>query len=104
MVRYLTEQDILDAASRDRRIVLEPGARLTPLAQDAVRELGLEIVWAQESAAEQAEKTAPASEDAGPESDLRAVIRAAVIARLGAEPDGLDAILAGVLNGLEGLD
>ncbi|HEY81050.1 MAG TPA: hypothetical protein EYP25_05560 [Anaerolineae bacterium] len=101
MVRYLTEQDILDAASRDRRIVLEPGARLTPLAQDAARQLGLEIVWAQDDAAGTA---APASEDAEPEPDLRAIIRAAVIARLGAEPDGLDAILAGVLDGLEGLD
>ncbi len=99
MVRYLTEQDIRNAAAGGKtRLTLEPGARLTPLAQDAARQLGLEIVWGEDVAAGTAP---PAPEDAAPEPDLRAIIRAAVIARLGAAPEGLDAIIAGVLAGLE---
>jgi len=99
MPRYLTEQDIRDAAAGGTaQLILEPDMRLTPMAQDVARQLGLVIVHSTNTAAETG-ALAPKAIPSKP--DLHATIRAAVIARLGTEPDDLDAIIAGILDGLE---
>ena len=94
-MRYLTEQDILDVAARgEKTLALDPGARVTDLARETAQRLGVHLVSASSEEASASEQP--------PEPDLHAQVRAAVIARLGAEPDGLDAIIAGVLRALGG--
>ncbi len=92
-MRYLTEQDILDVAARgEKTLTLDPGVRITDLARETAQRLGVHLVSA-------SSEEAPASEQLS-EPDLHAQVRAAVIARMGAEPDGLDVIIAGVLKAL----
>ena len=94
MPRFVTEQDVLEAAGRgDKVLVLEPDARVTDLARETAQRLGVRLVQAHEITA----ASAPPRE-----SDLHEQIRTAVIARLGMEPDGLDAIITGVLQALGG--
>ncbi|HHB89818.1 MAG TPA: hypothetical protein ENK60_00760 [Anaerolineae bacterium] len=89
-MRYLTEQDILNAAARgETTLVLGPGVRMTDLARETAQRLGVKLI-----------PTAP--EAPAFEPDLHAQVRAAVIARLGREPEGLDAVIDGVLRALGG--
>ena len=94
MPRFVTEQDVLEAAGRGEQVLtLEPGARVTDLARETAQRLGVRLVHADEVAVASQPRQA---------SDLHDHIRTAVIARLGMEPEGLDAIIAGVLQALGG--
>lgn len=99
--RFITKQDI-DAAADAGTSVLELGGRVTvtDLAREHARERGVRLV--EEAAGHRAPTPAngplaPPAEAPEP-ATLHAQVRAAVIARLGAAPDGLDAVIARVLD------
>ena len=96
MVKFLTEQDIEQAASQGvTEIRLDDNTRVTDLGRDAAQRLGVRFVRAGEAA------TPVASSPTAP-SDLHQQVRAAIISQLGMEPDGLDAIIERVLKSVEG--
>ncbi|MCS7037994.1 MAG: hypothetical protein RMN24_03790 [Anaerolineae bacterium] len=91
--RVLTQRDIEDlAAAGTTQIELDADTLVTALARDRARELGVRLL-----PATGARPTAPATA-----TDLHARVRAAVIARLGGTPEGLDAIISRVLEGKQG--
>lgn len=88
--RVLTQRDIEDlAAAGTTQIELDANTAVTALARDRARELGVRLVPATDT-----RPTPPAAA-----SELHKQVRAAVIARLGGTPEGLDAIISRVLQG-----
>jgi len=97
--RFLTERDIRDYVAQGvKELLLEPDAVVTELGKECARAAGMKLLW-------QPRTTAPARPSSAPGSaagDLHARVRAAVIARLGQAPDGLDAFIAQVLKESQG--
>jgi hypothetical protein len=88
--RFLTRRDIEDlAAAGTTQIELDADTVVTDLARERARELGVRLV-----PATGARPTSPAAS-----GDLHERVRAAVIARLGGTPEGLDAIISRILQG-----
>ncbi len=110
-IRYITEQYILDvAASGETEIILDETTRVTAQAKETAQNLGIRLLppgqkpSQPQSPAPSPEPPSPAPSPAETEAeDLHQQIRQAVIARLGHTPEELDAIIARVLNGLEGI-
>ncbi|MFO8075432.1 MAG: hypothetical protein R6T85_04880 [Egibacteraceae bacterium] len=100
--RFITKQDI-DAAADAGTSVLELGGRVTvtDLAREHARERGVRLVEGAgtgQSPPTTAGGPLAAPAEAPEPATLHAQVRAAVIARLGAAPDGLDAVIARVLD------
>jgi hypothetical protein len=91
--RFITRRDIEEAiASGTCEIEVDDEVTVTDLAREHALARGVRFVRASNAPA------APASgQGSGDGPDLRGRVRAAVVARLGAEPDGLDAIIDSVL-------
>lgn len=123
--RFVTQTDIDDlAASGATELVVDDATTLTDLARERARERGVRVVRAAgstgappggdvaaiPSAAAGADPAPVAPADPGPSDPalpavppdqrgrVRAEVRAAVIARLGGEPPGLDRVLDRVLD------
>ncbi len=96
MVKFLTEQDIEQAASQGAtEIALDANTRVTDLARDAAQRLGVRFVQSGERKSSSAPDSAPAQPA---QSDLHQQVRAAIVSQLGMAPDGLDAIIDRVLK------
>ncbi len=82
--RFLTQRDVDDLADGGcTELVVDDATTLTDLARERARERGIALV------------AAPTGQEA-----LRTTVRAAVIAQLGGEPPGLDAVIDRVLEEL----
>jgi hypothetical protein len=94
--RFITERDIAAYAAQGMtELVVEPDMVLTDLAVERARAAKLCLITPEvggKAPASTAGSAPPATTDA-----LHAQIRKAVIARLGSEPEGLDAIIKGIL-------
>ena len=100
-VKFLTEQDIEQAASRGvTEIPLDAHTRVTDLAREAAQRLGVRFV--QPGEAQEPGVPAPVTPAPAPYSELHQQVRAAIVSQLGMEPDGLDAIIQRVLAAVEG--
>ncbi len=100
-MKFLTERDIEQMASQGvTEIPLDAGVRVTDLAREAAQRLGVRFVAPGDAAA----SSAPASSASAPAaySELHQQVRTAIISQLGMTPDGLDAIIARVLDATEG--
>ncbi len=96
--RFLTERDINDYVAQGvKELVLEPGTVVTDLGQERARAAGLRLV--QESCGAPPASGAPLK--AGAPEEMQSKVRAAVVARLGEVPEGLDTIIARVLRALQ---
>ncbi len=96
--RFLTERDIIDYVAQGvKELILEPGTVITDLGRERARAAGLRLVQEQSGAHPAPEPTTPPAQG----EELATRVRAAVIARLGEAPDGLDSIIARVLAELE---
>ncbi|HPD39948.1 MAG TPA: hypothetical protein P5211_00740 [Anaerolineae bacterium] len=92
--RFLTERDINQFAAQGvKELVLEPGTVVTDLGKERARAAGIKLVQEICGAHPAAAPSAPA-----PGDDAQAAVRAAVIARLGGAPEGLDAIIARIFG------
>ena len=99
-IRFLTERDIEQAASQGTtEIILDPQTRVTDLAREAAQRLGLRFVTPDEAAV----ASPPAVSAPAPAafSELHQQVRAAIVSQLGMTPDGLDEIIARVLQAVE---
>ena len=95
--KFITERDIaVYVAQGGKELVLEPDMVLTDMARERARAAKLCLVPSEGASGSIADSAAPAVQ-AEPTGNLHAQIRAAVIARLGSEPEGLDAIIKGIL-------
>jgi hypothetical protein len=93
--RFITERDIAAYAAQGmRELVVEPDMVLTDMARERARAAKIRLVCPESVSGPVA--GAPAAQPAAT-GDVHAQIRAAVIARLGSEPEGLDAIIKGIL-------
>ena len=99
MRKFLTERDINEYVAQGKKeLVLVPGTVVTDLGKERARAAGIRIV---EGASEaQPVKSSPATPSGADAVQDR--VRAAVIARLGEAPDGLDTIISRVLSELRG--
>lgn len=94
MKRFLTERDINQFAAQGvKELVLEPGTVVTDLGKERARAAGIALV--QEICGAHPAVAPGATED------VQAKVRAAVIARLGSAPEGLDAIIARIFGELK---
>lgn len=83
--RVLTVSTINEALAQGKtEFALEPGDIVTPLAKEHAQQLGLRLI--------------PCGGKPGGAAPQAAEVRKAVIAALGREPEGLDAIIARVLK------
>lgn len=99
--RFVTRHDVEDAAAAGRSVVLGARDVLTDEAAQRVMELGVQIDRTgvgSSRGATAAGSAAPASRPGVPDDELRRAVRAAVVAELGREPDGLDAAIDRVLG------
>lgn len=116
--RFITAQDIDDlVADGGRELRLDAATRLTDLARERARDHGVTLVEVAPDAGETAPERAPAAaaastgqqrartgpsartrEDDPPRRQLRAAIRAGVVAEFGEAPPGLDAAIGRVLD------
>lgn len=99
MRKFLTERDINEYVAQGKKeLALAPDTIVTDLAKERARAAGIRIVACASEA--QPAKSSPAT---GANADkVQDQVRAAVIARLGKAPDGLDTIIARVLSELRG--
>lgn len=99
--RFLTERDINQFVAQGvKELVLEPGTVVTDLGKERARAAGIKLIQeccgAHPVTPTQAAATTPSANS----DDLQAKVRAAVIARLGGSPEGLEAIIARILDEL----
>lgn len=86
MRRFFTEREISEMAAQGvKELVLAPEDVVTDLGKERARAAGVSLV-----------RSANASTT---KHELHAQVRAAVIARLGSTPEGLDAIIARCIDG-----
>ncbi len=91
--RFITERDIAAYAAQGmKELVVEPEMVLTDLAVERARAAKICLIYPE---AKEAAPVAPAG--SASKDEIHARVRAAVIARLGSEPEGLDAIIKGIL-------
>jgi hypothetical protein len=91
--RFITRRDVEDALARGLcEIEIDDAVTVTDLAREQALARGVRFVRASSTPV-----APPPGASTGDVPDLRGRIRAAVVSRLGAEPDGLDAILDSVL-------
>jgi hypothetical protein len=94
--KFITERDIAAYATQGmKELVLEPHMVLTDMARERARAAKIHLVDSGATTSPQA--GSPASATQAVTGDVHAQVRAAVIARLGGEPEGLDAIIASIL-------
>lgn len=99
--RFITERDIgAYSAQGMTELVIEPDMVLTDMAVERARAAKIRLirpdgVSTPPVSAVASDATSPLQSQA--RSEVHAQVRAAVIARLGGEPEGLDAIIAAVL-------
>lgn len=87
--RFITERDIAAYAAQGvKELVIEPDMVLTDMARERARAARICLLRSEEVTAT-ASSVKPA--------DTHAQVRAAVIARLGSEPEGLDALIKAIL-------
>jgi len=96
-MRFLTERDIEKIVSQGvTEIALDDATRVTDLAREAARRLGVRFVRPKDG---RAVATPPASAPApAAHSPLHQQVRAAIVSQLGGSPEGLDEIIARVLK------
>ncbi len=91
--RFITERDIAAYAAQGmKELVVEPDMVLTDLAVERARAAKICLIHPEAGEAAPAAPAGATSKD-----EIHARVRAAVIARLGSEPEGLDAIIKGIL-------
>lgn len=91
--RFITRRDVEEALARGLcEIEVDDEVTVTDLAREQALARGARFVRASSAPA-----ATPPAAGAGDGPDLRGRVRAAVVSRLGAEPDGLDAIIDSVL-------
>ena len=104
--RFVTRHDVEDAAASGHLISLHERDVVTSEAAQRAADIGVRIERdgvASGSSAMTSASTAPSPASslvprAGSAADLRRVVRAAVVAELGLEPPGLDAVIDRVLK------
>lgn len=99
--RFVTRHDVEDAAAAGRSVVLGARDVLTDEAAQRVMELGVQVDRTGAGSgrgATAAGSEAPTSRRSVPDDELRRAVRAAVVAELGREPDGLDSAIDRVLG------
>lgn len=93
--RVLTVTTINELLSQGcTELRLDPGDIVTALAKEHAQQRGLRLVPATPGAV----TAAAAAPGSAPKQADRATVRKAVIAALGSEPDGLDAIIARIMS------
>lgn len=99
--RVITVEDIDRLLSQGgTELQLSPDAIVTALAQDHARDRGVRLVRG-DAAPQPPAAERPAEPPAAPAEDIeadRALVRRAVVAVLGREPEGLDAVIARVVG------
>ena len=115
--RFVTRSDVEDAHREDRPVVLGPVDVITHEAAQRAADLGVPVQRADRPEAPRwsgvaprplvaapVERSTPSPGGAGgtAAADLRAAVRAAVVAELGSEPPGLDAAIDRVLSRRDG--
>jgi hypothetical protein len=99
--RFVTRADVEDAHRAGQGITLSGYDVITHEAAQRARDLGVEVSRPERGAPTTPAAVAPAPATTGaPEGGadrLRAAVRAAVVAEMGHEPDGLDAAIDRVL-------
>ncbi|MFO7777130.1 MAG: hypothetical protein R6V28_02130 [Nitriliruptoraceae bacterium] len=113
--RFVTAEDIDELAAAGRsRLEVDASTTLTDLARERAHDRGVTIVEVEQAAGspsgqpspsargEEAvaarDRTATPAADAVPRRRLRAAVRAALVAELGAAPEGVDAAIGRVLD------
>jgi hypothetical protein len=107
--RFITARDIDDLCDRgESELRVEPSTVLTDLARERARERGLTVTAGGTGVAPAEARraaTATASSDPGDDGvtrrQLRAAVRAAVIAEFGTTPEGIDAAIGRVFDRFE---
>lgn len=95
--KFLTAKDIdFHADQGVTEIHVDDDLVVTDLGQERARERGVRLI---RRLAGEKSPTHPECESAAPAADVAAQVRAAVIARLGGTPEGLDQIIQKILNG-----
>jgi len=97
--RFVTAEDIDElAAAGGSRLEVDARTTLTDLARERANDRGVAIVEVEHAPAPQRGARTPSGAGAIPRRQLRAALRAAVVAELGATPDGLDAAIGRVFD------
>jgi hypothetical protein len=98
--RFITRHHVEDASASGQQIRVGPRDVVTDEAAQRAMDLGVRIERETSAGSRPAPAASPATTSAVPASpeDLRRAVRAAVVAELGREPDGLDAAIARVME------
>ncbi|WP_024286202.1 hypothetical protein [Cellulomonas sp. KRMCY2] len=103
--RFVTRHEVEDAAAAGQPVRLHGRDVITHEAAQRARDLGVVIEREPSGGApgpsagrSSASRSAPSVATSAAPDDLRRAVRAAVVAELGVEPPGLDAVIARVLD------